>query len=198
MKAACRAKSAGFTLIEIMCVMVILAIAAAMVFAGLGDLTSQNSFQAQAEARQVLADLLYAQNRAIATQSNVYVTFNTASSTTNGVAGQTYALCSALPSTFLTNPVSQASYTNSWSGKTWSISSASLNGQTAMYFDPLGMPWTCTATGSSGALMANNASASPSPPFPSSTYTPYIAISSGGYTVYVAIQPSTGDMTILY
>jgi len=163
---------AGFTLIEILCVVVIFAIAAALVF---GGMSGQGSLQAESGARQVMADLLYAQNQAIATQSFVYVYFNT--------SGSSYSLYSPW-GTCLTNPISQASYTTNWSGQNWSVSSVNLDGtakQPAMYFDSLGEPYSCTNTGASGTLFSTSGT---------------IQISSGGNTVKITIQPSTGDITV--
>jgi len=171
-----RARGA-FTLIEIMCVLVILTIAAAMVVAGMGN---SGDLQSESSARTLLADLTFAQNRAIATQSPVYVTFNTTAATVNGIPAHTYALCSALPSTYLTNPVSQQNYTNSWNGSNWSISTVTLGGQNAMYFDQLGTPWSITTSGGGAAILSTNGS---------------LVVSSGGKSVTINIQPDTGDMT---
>ena len=48
----------AFTLVEVMCVIVIMAIAAAIVFAGLSN---TNDIQAESGASSVLTDLMYAQ-----------------------------------------------------------------------------------------------------------------------------------------
>jgi prepilin-type N-terminal cleavage/methylation domain-containing protein len=64
----------GFTMIELMVVMVIIAVIAAMVVP-LAFGTSGTA--AMATARRVGADLEYAQNLAITTQSNITVTFDT-------------------------------------------------------------------------------------------------------------------------
>jgi prepilin-type N-terminal cleavage/methylation domain-containing protein len=181
LSAARRRGRFGFTMIEMMVTVLVLSIAAAIVGVGLGA-GNVSYAQTESAARQVMADLIYAQNRAIATQQDVYVTFNTASSTQNGVAADTYALCSALPSTFLTNPMTQSNYTNSWSGKTWSISSVAFGGQKQIYFDELGTPWECDSVGGSPtALPAGGGT---------------VTVSNGSYSATITIQPSTGDITV--
>lgn len=63
----------GFTLVELMVVMIILAIAAAMI---LPQAFGTSDLRAKSAARLVVADLEYAQNTAIVTQSNTTVTFD--------------------------------------------------------------------------------------------------------------------------
>jgi len=167
----------GFTLIEVLCVVVIMAIAAAIVFAGLSN---TNDVQAGSGARTVMTDLMYAQNRAIATQQPVYVTFNTTASS--------YSLCSSLIGpTYLTNPVTQANYSNTFgSGSLLTLSNCvfqtvNLGGQTSMYFDQLGTPYSCSSTGTGPAAFTTAGS---------------VVIISGGTRYAITIQPDTGDMTI--
>ena len=64
----------GFTLVEIIVVVVILAIIAAIV---LPQATGISDVHAQSAARTVLADLEYAQNYAVVTQTSISVTFST-------------------------------------------------------------------------------------------------------------------------
>ena len=72
----------GFTLIEILCVVTILGIAATaaipMVNNGYADV------KLTAAGRSVMADLFYAQNYAITTQKEVYIVFVPATTTTGG------------------------------------------------------------------------------------------------------------------
>src|SRR5688572_5754245 len=65
-----RARARGFTLIEILTVIVILGIASAVIAPQIG---SRDDIKAKAGARVVIADLLYAQNMAIAKQAYYYV-----------------------------------------------------------------------------------------------------------------------------
>lgn len=65
----------GFTLIEVIVVLMIMAIAAAMV---VPSMLQGGTMSAQAAARMVIADLLVAQNEAIARQAPCRVRFNVA------------------------------------------------------------------------------------------------------------------------
>src|SRR5687768_7200473 len=64
----------GFTLVEILMVVVILGIASAVIVPQIG---TRSDLKARAAARMVVADLIYAQNMAIATQKWHYVQFDT-------------------------------------------------------------------------------------------------------------------------
>jgi prepilin-type N-terminal cleavage/methylation domain-containing protein len=73
--AACspRANPRGFTLIEILCVVIILGIAGAVIVPQLG---TRDDLRAASAARALMADLIYAQNLAITSQTNHYVAFD--------------------------------------------------------------------------------------------------------------------------
>ena len=68
----------GFTLIEILVVVVILGIAAAIVVPAIG---SRSDLKATSAARMIMADLIYAQNRSISQQKKHYVRFDKAAQT---------------------------------------------------------------------------------------------------------------------
>ena len=81
-------------------VVVILGIASAIV---LPQINSHNDLNASAAARTVMADLLYAQNRAIAMQTVHYVTFDT--------TNQQYTLFSSMsPQRVLQHPIDLNNY----------------------------------------------------------------------------------------
>src|SRR5215212_8481809 len=65
----------AFTLIEILTVVLILGIASAIIAPQIG---SRNDVKVRAAARVVVADLMYAQNMAIAQQKWMYVKFDDA------------------------------------------------------------------------------------------------------------------------
>ena len=90
--------SRGFTLVEMLCVILILAIAAVIVIPQLG---SRGDLKAGAAARTIMADFVYAQDRAIAHQAPVYVTFDT--------TAKTYAVQEGSPLATITNPATQLS-----------------------------------------------------------------------------------------
>src|SRR5258705_9768438 len=75
---------AGFTLVEIVMVVIILGIASAVIVPNLG---TRNDMNVAAAARVIMADLVYLQNQTNVTQAMHYVAIN--------VAGQSYSiLCS--------------------------------------------------------------------------------------------------------
>jgi len=162
-------------MIEMLCVVVIMAIAAAIVYAGM---TNQGYIQAKSAARNIVSDLLLAQNIAISTQAPVYVSFNTGSSASGGINGESYGLCTSISGSavFLINPLTQQAYTNSWANQDWSIQSVSFGGQTFMDFNALGVPESTPGTNISS----------------SST----IVVNSNGYTCTITIQANTGDITV--
>jgi|HubBroStandDraft_1064217.scaffolds.fasta_scaffold69858_3 prepilin-type N-terminal cleavage/methylation domain-containing protein len=177
MTAARRARAAGFTLIELLCVVVILAIASAMIIPAIGDNSGLN---ASAAARQLMADLNYAQNQAINTQQYVYVTFDT--------TDQTYSLCSSMnPQTCLTDPISQGAYTRSFGSGTGPLASCTLlptdigSNSTTIAYDPLGTP--CVYSGTV--------------PPPSATSTITLGVECGSSNiVYLNIEPDSGEISI--
>src|SRR5579864_9772050 len=91
----------AFTLIEILCVVIILGIASAII---VPQLASRDDLRCSAAARALMGDLLYAQSRSIALGKMHYVQFNTATGT--------YQLLDAVsPNNVITNPVTQVPYT---------------------------------------------------------------------------------------
>src|SRR2546421_10931160 len=71
----------GFTLVEILVVVIILGIAGAIIVPSIG---SRNDLKAAAAAREIIADLIYTQNLAVTSQGNRYVKF--------GVGNQQYSV----------------------------------------------------------------------------------------------------------
>lgn len=120
----------GFTLAELIVVVVILGIAAAMVLPQLGD---TNKFQAMSAARELSGDLEYARDTAITSQSPVTVTF---------APPRSYTLSNA--SGPLIHPMTKQAYTVNLTGQDGfeqvSIVSASFGGTAAVTFDVTGAP----------------------------------------------------------
>lgn len=79
----------AFTLIELLAVMTLMAIAATIIAPRLGD--SQDWVRVPSAARQVLGDMLYLQNYAITTQQTVWVYLITDSNGNIGYTAATFA-----------------------------------------------------------------------------------------------------------
>ena len=172
----------GVTLVEILVVVIILGIAAAVVVPQIG---SRNDLKCASACRVVMADLLYAQNRAIAQQSTTYVQFNP--------AGNTYSVMSAMsPATVLTHPVNKTPYqvtfgTGGTHGfedivlQSASFASASGSGQLTVGFDELGVPQVYNSgTGTTNSM----------------TGTGTIVIKCGTYSMTISIEQDTGEISV--
>src|SRR6476620_3484156 len=70
-----RRRPRAFTLIEILCCVVILGIISAIIIPSIG---SSDDLKVTAAARPVMSDLIYCQARAISTQARQYVVFDVA------------------------------------------------------------------------------------------------------------------------
>lgn len=166
----------GFTLIEILVVVIVLGIASAIIVPQIG---TRDDLDASSAARTVMSDLLYAQNRAIATQQYHYVVFNLASQDYNLYSGTSTA-----PTTLLTHPVYLDNYTMTFDGTTNSVgnvtlSSVSFNGQTTIAFDPLGVPYSYTS-GVNTALSGTGT----------------VQITCGAYSLAISVAQDTGNLTV--
>ena len=122
--------TAAFTLIEILVVLVILAIAVAIVVPAF----SSSGLQAVSAARMIAADLQYAQNVAITTQGPVTVTFDP--------ADNSYSLSNA--SGALIHPMNKGAYSIDFGSQSGfeqvGIVSANFGGTSAVTFDEMGAP----------------------------------------------------------
>ena len=123
--------SHGFTLVELIVVLIIIAIAAVMV---VPYAVGTSSLQAQSAARVVMTDLEYAQNHAIVTQSPVTVTFS--------VAGNSYTVSNE--SGTLIHPITKQAYVvdfdTSRGFDSVSLESVDFGGTAVVTFDALGAP----------------------------------------------------------
>ena len=127
-----RSERFGYTLVEIIVVMVILAIAAAVVIPMAMDSAGT---QAMAAARMVAADLQYAQSAAITFQMPITMTFTT--------SNETYTLTDPNGTT-LTHPVQRSAYAIGFASQSGmnrvQIVSASFGSGQSVTFDEMGAP----------------------------------------------------------
>ena len=175
----------GFTLVEILMVVVIIGIASAIIIPQIG---TRDDMRATAAARTLVSDLVYAQSLAISSGSYVYIKFDTGSNR--------YTLLStAAPSggdVALTHPITQSSYIQQFGSTTkdWqnvSIQSAALNGVSTDYrpeftlaFDEIGSPYVyCYDLNDKNEL--NDGS---------------IVLKAGDFTKTVTVSPATGEITV--
>ena len=170
----------AFTIIELLVVVCILAIAAMIVVPHFG---TRDDLQAAAAARAVMADLMYAQNRAIATQKKHYVRYSGSSYTLYARDSDTTALYT------LTQPITGKTYSVTLGSTNldfprMQIASISFDGstQTAIQFDSLGLPSVYNATADTATAMAN-------------TGTITLATTVGSFSTAVTIDPTTGEAT---
>ncbi len=165
----------GFTLIEILAVVVILGIASAIIVPQIG---TRSDLEAGAAARAIMADLLYAQNRAIATQQMQYVSFD--------VTNQQYGVYSSMsPQTLLVQPVTQSPYVMTFGGSgpgslgNVALTSANFgNNSPTLAFDDLGTPY--YYSGGTTTLLSGTGA---------------IVVTSGNYAITINVTQDTGDIS---
>lgn len=121
----------GFSLLELLVVIIILAIAAAIV---IPNVSGAKGIEAMSAARIITSDLQYAQNVAITYQNPVTVTFNP--------AGESYSLSNT--SGPLIHPMTKEAYSTSFGSQSdfesVDIVSANFAGNSSVSFDELGTP----------------------------------------------------------
>jgi prepilin-type N-terminal cleavage/methylation domain-containing protein len=168
-----RGSRAGFTLVEILVVIVILGIASAMIIPELG---SRDDLVVSAAARMMMADLIYAQNRSISFQKPHYVRFD----------GQQYTISDTTAITPITHPVSQNPFTVTFGTTGTNLEKAKLDswgfgGPAIIGFDEMGSPFCydgvgTTSLGSAGTIAISN--------------------SSGSIKLTISVEPFTGETTV--
>jgi prepilin-type N-terminal cleavage/methylation domain-containing protein len=180
-------RSAGFTLVEILTVVVILGIASAVIIPQMG---SRDDMRVEAAARTLISDLIYAQNMAIANGAHVYVRFD--------VAGNKYSVLtnpSSIKAKFgdpAQHPITQTDYVQQFgaSARGWeavTIQAAPMNGIDASYqgeftvgFDEIGSPYVfCYDVNQKNEL--NDGS---------------ITLQAGAFTKVITISPATGEISV--
>jgi type II secretion system protein H len=167
----------GFTLVEILVVVIILGIASAIIVPQIG---SRDDLVAAAAARMLMADMIYAQNRSIATQKRHFVQF----------VDQQYSVMTrdsdTSPLYTISHPVSKNSYSFTFGAansglETASIGTISFGGPSIISFDELGSPASFDA--GTNALTPLTTPGT-------------IQITAGSCTLTVGIEPFTGEATV--
>ena len=169
----------GFTLIEILVVVVILGIAAAVIVPQIG---SRADLKATSAARLIMADLIYVQNRSISQQKYHYMQFDpaTASYKVQSMEGTPPVM------TIVTHPVEQSPFVVALgpSGpgplRDVKIDSVSFDGQKWLAFDEMGTPY------------AYNATTTVMTPLTSGT----IALKCKNMLLNIIIEPYTGELRL--
>lgn len=167
-----RQRTRGFTLVEILAVVVILGIASAIIIPQIG---SRDDLRASAAARAVMADLIYAQNRSIAMQKRHYVRF----------AGQQYTMSDTTALTPITHPVSKMAYTVTFNAAGTGFDNVSLagwgfGGTSTICFDEMGSPYSYDGINPPVALTGNGT----------------ISVTAGNFSLTMTIEPFTGEVTV--
>lgn len=166
----------GFTIIEILLVVMIMAISAAVVVPMVGN---RDDIVIAASARKVVADFQYAQNYAIATRQSIYIRFTT----------DQYELCTLGGSTLtpITHPVEKSAFvvkfgTDGDSGlQRTSLPVPSIGGTSVLGFDSLGTPFAFDSATVTRSELSSSVS---------------ISMTAGDLTQALAVEPYTGEITV--
>ena len=165
----------AFTLIEILTVVTILAITSAIIIPNLG---SRDDLKAAAGARVLMADLIWAQNRATSTQQKQYAIFS----------GNSYTLWyknSAGTLVQSTNPITKNTYTTTFGGANTPLATVSISGtpafaaQTGLMFDEMGTPYGWDGTTETAMTSAGT-----------------VKIACGTQLLTISIEPYTGEASV--
>lgn len=169
----------GFTLVEILCVVVIVGIAGAVVIPMIG---SRDDLKAAATTRTLMADLIYAQNMSITTQNPHYLVFD--------IANKRYDVQDSA-GLVIQHPIEKMPYTVNFgtSGKSAFrdcelvsakfIAASSGTEFAAIGFDELGTPVVRTAPTTTEAMSSG-----------------VVEIKSGVHRLLVEVEPFTGQITV--
>jgi prepilin-type N-terminal cleavage/methylation domain-containing protein len=177
----------GFTLVEILTVVIILGISAAII---IPSVSNRDDMRVASAARLVMADLIFAQNKAIAGQKPCYVRFDSANQRysiheTAPTAATTIADAidhPLLPAVFNGKYVTAFGLNHSQLEKL-SIGTVDFGGMTCLKYDELGVPYaynetTQTATQLTGTSIGK------------------IVLTCGKFSLTITVEPYTGETTV--
>ncbi|MGH7215117.1 MAG: hypothetical protein ACREIT_10175, partial [Tepidisphaeraceae bacterium] len=146
---------------------------------------TRDDLNVAAAARVVIADLTYAQNRAISTQKLHYVRF----ATTAGAQNYAIRLSVGSGTDYIEDPINQTSFIRSFgTGGTRGLdlcaldaASTAFNTYDTICFDSLGQPWAVSSTdASTKTLMTTGA----------------VKLTCGAHSLTINIEPYTAEMSI--
>jgi prepilin-type N-terminal cleavage/methylation domain-containing protein len=167
----------AFTLIEILVVVVILGIAAAIVVPAIG---SRSDLKATSAARMIMADLIYAQNRSISQQKWHWVRFDKTNNKYDVVEQITPS------AVYIKHPVeaSDSIVSIGTNGakpiKDVTFDTVSFDGKTVLAFDELGTPYSYdTATNTPTAMTTGK-----------------ITLACGTLKLTITIEPFSGELRL--
>jgi len=167
----------AFTLVEILTVVVILGIASAIVVPQLG---SRDDLRAASATRQVMADLIYAQSRAISTQHKHYIEF----------AGNQYTISSrpddSSSLTTITHPITKEPYVQTVGVANTPLEKVKINSinfasTSWVCFDEFGAPFTYDPNTNTLTTMSSIGT---------------IEIGCGTEKLTISVEPYTGDTNV--
>ena len=179
-----RMRRRGFTLVEILAVLVIIGIASAIVVPHLG---TRDDLRCAAAARIAVADLIYAQNVAISTQKTVYVKFD--------VTNKNYTLLSTAATggdVAMTNPLTQQTYTQIFGSASKGLETVNLGSAVFDGIDPNYTNCFTIAFDEMGAPYAFSYSQSNKNDLKDGT----IVLTSGSFSTTITVSPYTGEIKV--
>ena len=168
---------AGFTLVEILVVVVILGIAATIILPQIGN---RDDLRTASMARALMADLSYAQGQAVTLQRPQYVRFD--------LANNRYEVLDRLTPTeqVITHPVHNNPFRVALgSGRTDNLKdvvldTVSFDAQPVIMFDELGTPRAYNPTTHTSAAMVAGS----------------VRLKSRAYTLTITVEPYSGVLTV--